>query len=76
MMESQTDFSFRKLIANKFLTLEVMTYIEHPEVLNWMFSINKSTRHFIKCNFINIRNAFINEGLIIYKLKSDFYHYE
>ena len=72
MVESFSDFPFRKLRDEKFLTLELMLYIEHPEMLQFMFSVNKDTRKFLESNFIAIRNGFFNEGLITYELSSDF----
>ncbi len=72
MVESFCDFPFRKLRDEKFLTLELMMYIEHPIVLQIMFSVNKNTRKFLESNFIAIRNGFVNEGLISYELSSDF----
>ena len=68
MVESLSDFPFRKLRDEKYLTLELMLYIEHPEVLQFMFSVNKETRKFLESNFITIRNGFVNEGLITFEL--------
>jgi hypothetical protein len=72
MVESLSDFPFRKLRDEKFLALELILYIEHPEMLQFMFSVNKDTRKFLESNFIAIRNGFFNEGLITYELSSDF----
>lgn len=72
MVESLSDLPFRKLRDEKYLTLELMLYIEHPEVLQFMFSVNKDTRKFLESNFITIRNGFVNEGLITYELSSEF----
>ena len=68
MVETLSNFPFRKLTCEKYLTLDVMMYIEYPEVLNFMFCVNKDTRIFIQNNFISINNGFINEGLITYHL--------
>ncbi len=64
MVESQTNFPFRKLRHDIYLTLEVMMYVEYPEVLKFLFEVNKVTRSFIQNNGIKIKNAFVNEGLI------------
>ncbi len=66
MEESQTTFPFQKLRHDIYLTLEVMTYVEHPEVLKQMFEVNRESRSFIENHFIAIRNGFINAGLITY----------
>ena len=68
MVESFSYFPFRKLRDEKYLLLELMLYIEHPEVLQFMFSVNKETRKFLESNFITIRNGFVNEGLITFEL--------
>ena len=68
MVESFNDFPFRKLRDEKYLLLELMLYIEHSEVLQFMFSVNKETRKFLESNFITIRNGFVNEGLITFEL--------
>ena len=64
MAESLSDFPFHKLGNNKFLTIEVMMYVDHQEVNKFMFAVNQETRSFIQQNFISIRNGFTNEGLI------------
>ena len=76
MVESESDFLFRKLKHDKYLTLEVMTFVEHPDVYKFMFTVNKKSRSYLKENFITIQNGFINEGLITYQLKSDFYYFD
>ena len=68
MVETLSNFPFRKLSCEKYLTLDVMMYIEHPEVLNFMFCVNIETRTFLQNDFITINNGFINEGLITYHL--------
>ena len=75
MVESLSDFAFPKLRYEKYLVLDVMMYVDHPEVYEFMYSINKETRSFFLKNFITVRNGFFNDGLIIYLLKSDFNHY-
>ena len=76
MVESPSNFPFRKLRYDKYLMLDVMTHVEHQEVLKFMFSLNKEARTFLQNNFITIRNEFINDGLITYSLKNDFNSYE
>ena len=76
MVESKSDFPFRKLKYDKYLTLEVMTFVEHPGVYNFMFGVNKKTRSYLQDNYIAVQNGFINGGLIIYQLKNDFFHYD
>lgn len=75
MVESLSHFPFRQIRFKKYLTLEVMKYVEHPEVLKFMFSVNKETRLFLKNNFIIVRNGFVNEGLIIFQLNYDILSY-
>jgi hypothetical protein len=64
MVESLSEFPFRKLSEDKYLTLEVMMYVDHPEVWKFMFSVNKEARTFLQENFITIQNGFTNAGLI------------
>ncbi len=66
MEESQSTFPVRKLRHDIYLTLEVMMYVEHPEVLEKMFEVSREARSYIENNFITIRNGFINAGLITY----------
>lgn len=68
MVESLIELPFRKLSCDKYLTLEVILYIEYTEVLNFMFSVNKKMRSFLQNNLITVKNGFINEGLITYHL--------
>jgi hypothetical protein len=68
MVESHSEFPFRKLRYVKYLILNVMMNVDHPEVYKFMFSINKEARKFLQDNFITVRNEFINEGLITYEL--------
>ena len=74
MVESVSDFPFRKLRYDIYLTLEVLMYAEHPEVLKFMFAVNKEARSYIESKFITIRNGFTNAGLITHQLKCDFNH--
>jgi len=66
MVESQSDFAFRKLGQDIYLILEVMMYVEYPDMLKYMFEVNRATRSMIFKNGIAIRNGFVNEGLITY----------
>lgn len=76
MVDSHSDFAFRKLSFYIYLPLEVMLHVDHPEVLSYFFSVNKATRSYIETNFLTIRNAFINAGLVTYQLlSSNFNHY-
>jgi hypothetical protein len=50
MEYSGSVFPFRKLRYIKYLTLEVMMYVEHLDSLEFMFSVNKETRAFLKNN--------------------------
>ena len=63
MEYSGSVFPFRKLRYIKYLTLEVMMYVEHLDSLEFMFSVNKETRAFLKNNMGTIQNGFMNEGL-------------
>ena len=66
MVESAGCFPFRKLYHDKFLILDVMMFVEHQDVLKFMFAVNKQTRAYLTQNFSTIQNGFINEGLITY----------
>ena len=76
MVESLSSFPFPKLALYKYLTLEVMMYVEHPQVYNFMFTLNKETRSFLQKNFITCQNGFINEGLITYLFEGNFDDYQ
>ncbi len=65
MVESSGDFPFRNLRHEPYLVFEVLIYIDREEVLKFIFGINIHMRHFLNINFINIRNAFVNDGLIV-----------
>lgn len=71
MEDSASVFLFRKLSSEKYLTLEVILYVEYPDSLRFMFAVNKETRIFIEHNMIAIKNDFINEGLIVHPLSLD-----
>lgn len=76
-----TDFQscgsiFPKLNNDKYLILEVMMYVEHPSIYNFMYALNKEGRKFVQENYITISNGFNNEGLITLYLKNDFNYYE
>ena len=76
MENSKSNFPYRKLWYDIYLSLEVMMNVEHLQVLQFMFEVNKATRSYLQKNIITIQNGFINAGLITYQLKSDFYHYQ
>ncbi len=66
MEYSVTAFPFGKLRYEKYLLLEVMLYLPHKDSCEFMFSVNKDSRSFLKNNMMTIKNGFINEGLIDY----------
>ena len=66
MVESVSDFPFSKLRYEKYLILDVMMYVEHQQVLQFMFACNKQARTFLQNNYITVRNGFVNDGLIPY----------
>ncbi len=63
-MESDSAFPFQKLEAQKYLTLEVLMYVERPNAFKFMFTLNKKTREFLHNDLMTVRNSFVNEGLI------------
>ena len=73
MEKTLSNFIFSKLRYEKFLTLEVMLYVEQQEIYNFMFTVSKETRSYLLLNFITVKNAFINEGLITHLLRDCFY---
>ena len=75
MAESTSVFPFQKLWNDIYLTLEVMMYVDHLEAHEFMFTLNNETRYFLQQNIITIRNGFVNEGLITFRLKRDNLHY-
>ena len=56
MVESLTNFPFRKLKDRKYLTLEVMVHVERQEVLKFMFTLNKEARTFLQKNISIVQN--------------------
>ena len=68
MVESLSDFPFRKLQCDKLLTLEVMMFVDHQEVKQFMFNLNKKARSYIQTNIVTVQNGFINEGLVTFKV--------
>jgi hypothetical protein len=79
MEESVSDFPFSKLRHHKYLTLDVMMYVDHQQVFEFMFTCNKKARAFLQHNYLTIRNGFVNDGLIPYCFNwygNSFYHYE
>jgi len=71
MAESLSDFPFRKLRSDPYLTLEVMMYVEHLEAHEFMFTLNKESRQFLQDNIITFQNGFVNEGLITFRFERD-----
>ena len=72
MVESHSEFPFWKLRYDKYLTLDVMMYVDHPDVYKFMFTLNKEARKFLQDNFIAVRNGFVNDGLITYQINNEF----
>ena len=72
MVETVNTFPLPKLRYDKYLTLGVMMHVEYQQVYEFMFAVNKEGRSFIKTMFIIIRNGFINDGLIPFKLEYNF----
>ena len=68
MVESVSVFPFLKLRDYTFITLDVLMNVEYIEACKFMFAVNKEARTFLKNNFTVVRNGFINEGLITYKV--------
>ena len=54
MVESLLDYPFRKLRYSKYLTLEVMMYVDREEAFKFMFTVNKEARSFLYQKFITI----------------------
>lgn len=76
MVESEGDFPpFRRLRSYNYLILDVLMNIEREEVIKFMFAVNKVTRNFVNTKYITIQNGFTNEGLVTYKLESNFNTY-
>ena len=76
MEKTVTSFPFHKLRYEKYLTLDVMMYVERSQALEFMFFVNKEARAFLHQHFVSIKNGFINEGLIVHRLSSNFNGYE
>ena len=76
MEKTVTSFPFHKLRHEKYLTLDVMMYVERSKALEFIFYVNKEARAFLHQHFISIQNGFINEGLIFYDLSCNFNGYE
>jgi len=66
MEDPKGGFPFRKLYHDIYLTLDVMMYVEHQDLLKFMFTVNKEMRAYLTQNSSTIQNGFINEGLITY----------
>ena len=75
MVEFVTDFPFRKLVFDKYLTLEMMMYVKHSKVCKFMFEVNKPARAFLQYNFTAIQNGFTNDNLIVFQFNNSFNDY-
>ena len=75
MVESVSDFPFRKLSYYKYLTLEVLMYVDIQEAYNFLFSVNKEGKSFLERNFITVRNGFVNDGLVTCYVHDTFYDF-
>lgn len=76
MEEPAHTFPFLKLVRDKYLTLEVLMYLEYSDACKFMFSVNKAGRIFLETHLSIIRNGFINDGLIEYKIEDGFNCYQ
>ena len=76
MVESLSEFPCRKLRYAKYLTLDVMMYVDRADVYKFMFTLNKEARKFLQDNFITVRNGFVNDGLITYQIGYGFNGYQ
>jgi hypothetical protein len=76
MVESLSEFPFRKLRYYTYITLDVMMYVDRVDVYQFMFTLNKEARKFLQDNFITVRNGFVNDGLITYQIQNDFNGYQ
>jgi hypothetical protein len=48
MVESVSGaFPFPKLRYDKYITLDVLMFVDHPEAYEFMFAVNKATRTFL-----------------------------
>jgi hypothetical protein len=75
MEDFVSDFPFLKLRGHKFLTLEILMHVKFKDVCNFLFSASKGTRTFLEHNFLAVKNGFINDGLITYKIRENFNDY-
>ena len=68
MNASVTSFPFWKLRYDKYMTLDVLMYIDYREALQFMFAVSKQARLFLHSNIVPFINEFENEGLITYEI--------
>ena len=66
MAETARVLPFHRLKYDTYLILDVMMYVQHQEILKFMFAVNKDTRGFLQHNFTTILNGLNNRGLIPY----------
>jgi hypothetical protein len=64
MVETLSEFPFRKLRNYKYTILDVLMHLEIKDAFTFLFSANKETREYLERNFITITNGFTNEGLV------------
>ncbi len=76
MAESETDFPFRKLKGYKYMTIELLMYVQNCKAWDFLHSLSKSTRDFLEKNFIAIENDYFNNGLVINYLGENLNDYE
>ena len=76
MVESHSEFPFRKLKYDRYLRLDVMMYVDRADVHKFMFTLNKEARKFLQDNFITVRNGFVNDGFITYQIGYGFNGYQ
>ncbi len=72
MVESLSDFPFRKLRYYTYSLLDVLMYVKVQKLYKFLYSVNKETMKFIEHNFIKIQNGFINNGLVTYRVDETF----
>ncbi len=71
MLECVQMLPFGKLTNYKYLTLEVMKFIDYFDALKFMFKCNLQSRLFLESKIDTMQNEFENEGLITFELRLD-----
>ena len=72
MESALLSFPFWKLRHSTYHFLDVILYIDYIYALKFMFKLSSEARKFLHSNILSIKNAFNNEGLIIYEIKYTF----